>query len=112
MRASISLLDRIASIRRLRPIPFLAVAVLISALGMDSAAASGTPTPTADHGHDHGHGRGADEGDRAPTAAERAAADALVAAAREGTTRFADPAVAEAEGYVPITPWAHPHPAA
>src|SRR5215211_1440919 len=58
---------------------------------------------TADQGHDanHAHGTHAE-----PTAAERAAADRLVAETESGAERFLDFAVAQAEGYVQVTPFA------
>ena len=69
MRPSFTFFNRVASIKKLRPIPFLVVAALILALGTRSVAAGGAATSTTDHEHDDGHGHGAAEGDRAPTAA-------------------------------------------
>ena len=67
-------------------------------------------------GDDHGHATAEAHGGhgdaaiarpaREPTAAERAAADALVAATQKGTARFADPEAALEAGYTQGTPYA------
>ena len=84
-----------------------AATVLIAAL---LAAATASPV-LADENAAGGHGHADDDphaGHEAaqPTAAERAAAEALVAATRRGTARLADADVALAEGYVQATPFA------
>ena len=92
---------------RRRIVPSLALLLLLLAFAGGAGAHDDAPTPTAlaavQSGHDH-HGQ-SDEG-REPTAEERAAADRLVQATREGVARFADIAVAEAAGYRVATPFA------
>lgn len=66
-----------------------------------------TSTPAA-AGHDHdtaADAHAAHDTADAPSDDERAAADRLLAATKTGVARFADVAVAEAEGYVQITPF-------
>ena len=57
------------------------------------------------HLHDGDHGHGHDGPSATPTAEEQVAADDLVAATRAAAVRFEDFAVAEAEGYVRVTPF-------
>ena len=62
-------------------------------------------TVEADDGHAHdGQGHDHDTLNSTPTAEERTAADELVAATLAAAVRFEDFAVAEAEGYVQVTP--------
>ena len=91
--------------RRRRIAVALAAALLLTLSAGSVLAHDETPTPVAEGGHAHGHGA-TDASMAEPTDAEQAAAAALLAETREGTARFADAAVAEAEGYVPLTPFA------
>jgi hypothetical protein len=63
--------------------------------------ASASQLSTPDPGHHHGPSH-----EREATAEEQAAAERLVAATRAAVTRYEDFAVAEAEGYRPVTPFA------
>lgn len=56
------------------------------------------------HGHEDGHGHDHDAPTATPTAQEQAATDQLVAETQAAAVRFADFAVAEAEGYARVTP--------
>ncbi len=56
-------------------------------------------------GHDHSHGHGDVGPSATPTNAERAAADHLLAETEAGTARFQDFAVAEADGFLQVTPY-------
>lgn len=65
-------------------------------------AAGGETAAAVTAGHGHGQSGGGDEA--APTPAQRAAADALIADTRAAVARFADLDDAVAAGYRPITP--------
>jgi hypothetical protein len=81
----------------------IVVATLSLAMVPAATFASGATPGTGDRatGHDE-----MTMPDRAPTAAERSAASALVTAVRSGVARLADPEVAAREGYVQSTPFA------
>ena len=91
----------------------LALAMAVGGAGgrQQPGATAGAPTPAApaaerhagqDH---HADGAGDGDGDATPTAAEQAAAERLVRDTAAGAARFADVAVAEAAGYVQLTPF-------
>jgi hypothetical protein len=85
----------------------LVVATVLLSLTGGALAQETTPPPTADTtepSHDHDHGPMTERG--MPTAAEQVAADRLVAATRNAVARYRDSAIAEQEGYRPITPFA------
>jgi len=91
----------------------LFVALALAGLAMPVAALARQETPAAGHdGHDAPADHAAD-GDHAghhdapaATAEQRAAADRLLAATREGVARFADFEAAAADGYVQATSFA------
>jgi hypothetical protein len=105
-----------------RTLPIAALAVLFGlsfslAMTSDGGLASGHQhehTTAADHEHNdiaaHDHAASddhdlADEEAAQPTEEEQQAVDTLVAETKAETVRFADFAVAEAEGYVQVTPY-------
>ena len=71
----------------------------LGAAGAQSPDPTPSPPPAIDHGHTHGGGTAA------PSAADTAAAAELLATTTAATSRFADPAVALAEGYAQVTPY-------
>ncbi|MDP9365933.1 MAG: hypothetical protein M3Q10_17230 [Chloroflexota bacterium] len=103
------------STHHLRAVVSFLVAVALAALTVPSLALALEEAPaTGNGGHDAHAGQAAEE-DHADhhdaasseaTTEERAAADRLLAATREGTARFADFDVAAAEGYVQATSFA------
>jgi hypothetical protein len=66
---------------------------------VDLAGAQVATPPMA--GHDHGHM----DDQRKPSPEEQAAADRLVEETRAGVARYADSAVAERDGYRPVSPF-------
>ncbi|HVM14971.1 MAG TPA: hypothetical protein VM287_11680 [Egibacteraceae bacterium] len=70
----------------------------------DPAHADGHGDPGPRTAHEHAHTPGQDDATAEATPQERAAAEQLVAATTAGVARFADLAVAKAEGYQAVTP--------
>jgi hypothetical protein len=83
-------------------VAMILLALLVVTSPVTGAYAQTEPMPAGEHSHEHG-GMG---NTSTPTAEEQAAADRLVATTRQGTTRYADVAVAEREGYRQVTPFA------
>jgi hypothetical protein len=78
------------------------LALVIVTSSVTGAYAQTESMPASEHSHDHG----GSDATSTPTAEEQAAAERLVAATRQGTSRYADAAVAEREGYRQVTPFA------
>ena len=107
-------MTRQPSTRLRRDVVSFLVAVALAVLTVPSLALALEEAPPTGHGGHGAHAGQAAEGNHADhhdptseaTAEERAAADRLLAATREGTARFADFDVAAADGYVQATSFA------